>query len=337
MITMTEIAKMTNVSQPTVSRVLNGSSTVSPDIRERVLACARQHNYQFNALAKGLQGRKTMLLGLLVTDVANGFFADLAKAVEAQAKRRGYSILLFNSDYDPEREREYLDVLSRYRVDGAIAVPVRPEDRDWPHRARRLGVPLVMVTRRVAGLDCVYLDHEEASGQVARHLLSQGCGRFLFVGGAQDAKYAGFRRELLSLNRFSLVSSMECRDGGQLRADLAGYLRAPGPKPGLFAHNDICALRVLRALGELGVSVPEDAGLVGFDDTDMGRYLSPALTSVSQPLEEMAEQAVARLLRRMDSPDLPPLDRPLRASLVIRESSVKNGTRPAARPLPQLS
>ena len=88
MITMTEIAKLTQVSQPTVSRVLNGSKTVSADIRERVLACAREHNYQFNALAKSLQGGKTQLLGVLLTDVSNSFFADLAKQVEAKARDR---------------------------------------------------------------------------------------------------------------------------------------------------------------------------------------------------------------------------------------------------------
>ena len=110
MITMTEIAKLTGVSQPTVSRVLNGNEKVDPAIRERVLACARQHDYQPNVLAKGLQGRKTKLLGVLVTDISNGFFADLAKQIETEARKSGYSIILFNSDYEPSSEQEYLDI-----------------------------------------------------------------------------------------------------------------------------------------------------------------------------------------------------------------------------------
>ena len=108
MITMTEIAKLTHVSQPTVSRVLNGSMTVAPEIRERVLACAREHDYQFNALAKGLQGSKTKLLGVLVTDISNGFFADLAKRFEAEARENGYSIILFNSDYNPRNRNIWM-------------------------------------------------------------------------------------------------------------------------------------------------------------------------------------------------------------------------------------
>ena len=96
-------------------RVLNGNPKVSPEIRERVLACAREHDYQLNALAKGLTGGPTHLLGVLVTDISNGFFADLAKEIETAAREQGYSILLFNSDYDPDREQEYLDVVRRYR------------------------------------------------------------------------------------------------------------------------------------------------------------------------------------------------------------------------------
>ena len=138
MITMTEIAKLTNVSQPTVSRVLNGNMNVAPDIRERVLACAKEHHYQPNALAKGLQGSKTHLFGVLLTDVSNGFFADVAKALETEARKHGYSIILFNSNYNTDSEREYLDVVRRYRVDGVLAVPMRETSDIWQGYAENL-------------------------------------------------------------------------------------------------------------------------------------------------------------------------------------------------------
>ena len=141
MITMAEIARLTHVSQPTVSRVLNGNPKVSPEIRERVLACAREHDYQLNALAKGLQGSRTHLLGVLVTDISNGFFAGLAKQIEIAARERGYSILLFNSDYNPENEQEYLDVVRRYRVDGILAVPIRETSAEWHDYVKKLDAP----------------------------------------------------------------------------------------------------------------------------------------------------------------------------------------------------
>ena len=138
MITMTEIARLTKVSQPTVSRVLNGNMNVAPDIRERVLACAREHNYQPNILAKGLQGSKTHLLGVLLTDISNGFFADVAKAIETEARKQGYSIILFNSNYNTDSEREYLDVMCRYRVDGILAVPIRETSEAWQEYDKEL-------------------------------------------------------------------------------------------------------------------------------------------------------------------------------------------------------
>lgn len=322
MITMSEIAKLTRVSQPTVSRVLNGNQSVDPEIRERVLACAREHNYQLNALAKSLQGSRTMLLGVLVTDISNSFFADLAKAIEGEAKDSGYSIILFNSDYSIDREQEYLDVLRRYRVDGVVAVPVLNGSSAWPGCASRLDVPIVVVTRHVDGLDSVYLDHEEASCQVARHLIEQGYGRFLFIGQNDDTKYKGFQQGVQRLSPGSCVQSLEYQGDDLLKEGLRTLLQEPGPRVGIYANNDICALQTLRVLQELEVAVPGEVGVVGFDNTYMGRYLNPALTSVSQPIEEIAQTAVARLTERISFPgEYQALDRPLHASLVIRESS----------------
>ena len=322
MITMTEIAKLTHVSQPTVSRVLNGSQTVAPEIRERVLACAREHDYQFNALAKGLQGSQTKLLGVLVTDISNGFFADLAKEIEGAARQRGYSIILFNSDYNPQNEQEYLGVVRRYRVDGVLAVPIRETSGEWKEYVKKLDVPIVAVTRRAEGLDSVYVDHAQAGAMVAEHLMGRGFQRFLFIGKEYDGKYVGFRRALEESGFGERTANLVYQEDGQLKQALQGWLQKSQERPVIFAGNDIYALRVLSALRELNVSVPEQAGVIGFDDTSMGRYLNPRLSSVSQPIAQMAQEAVARLLERIEHPGKrEPLDHPLPASLVIREST----------------
>lgn len=322
MITMTEIAKLTHVSQPTVSRVLNGSKTVAPEIRERVLACAREHDYQFNALAKGLQGSKTKLLGVLVTDISNSFFADLAKQIEAEARKSGYSIILFNSDYNAQNEQEYLDVVRRYRVDGVLAVPIRETSAEWQEYVKKLDVPVVTVTRRAEGLDSVYVDHARAGAMVADHLLERGFRRFLFIGKDYDGKYVGFRRSLVRMGYGGQTANIVYQDDAQIRQALEDWLR-PSPERGaVFAGNDIYALRVLDILRRLGVSVPGKAGVIGFDDTSMGRYLNPRLSSVSQPIARMAREAVIRLLDRIEHPGpREVLDRPLSASLVVREST----------------
>lgn len=322
MITMTEIAKLTHVSQPTVSRVLNGSQTVALEIRERVLACAREHDYQCNALAKGLQGSRTQLLGVLVTDISNGFFADLAKEIETAARKNGYSIILFNSDYNPQNEQEYLDVVRRYRVDGVLAVPIRETSAEWQEYVKKLDVPVVTVTRRAEGLDSIYVDHGQAGAMVARHLLERGFQRFLFIGKEYDGKYAGFRNTLVQMGFESQTTNVVYQDDTQFHQALESWFQQSASRSAVFAGNDIYALRVLDMLRRLGISVPEDAGVIGFDDTAMGRYLNPRLSSVSQPIAEMAQEAVTRLLDRIEHPERQEvLDHPFPAALILREST----------------
>lgn len=320
MITMAEIARLSQVSQPTVSRVLNGSKTVAPEIRDRVLACAKAHDYQFNALAKGLQGRKTNLLGVLLSDISNGFFADLEREIEARAKERGYSIILFNTDLNPLHQLECLDVARRYRVDGVLVVPTRDNPELWDEFVGKLDIPAVIITARVDGFDSFYLDHEQAGCQIARHLAGRGYGRFLFVGLFRDIKYIGFARELEAMSVSAAQLSYE--DDSQFRRGLEAFLSQPGPRTGIFAHNDMCAMRVLRTLWDMGVRVPEDVGVVGFDDTSMGRYFRPSLSTISQPIAQMADEAVSRLFYRIDHPQEENfLDCPFQATLISREST----------------
>lgn len=322
MITMTEIAKLTHVSQSTVSRVLNGSQIVAPEIRERVLACARKYDYQFNALAKGLQGNKTQLLGVLVTDISNSFFADLAKQIETAARQKGYSIILFNSDYNPKSEREYLDVVRRYRVDGVLAVPIRNTGAEWQEYVKKLDMPIVIVTHCVKGLDSVYIDHVQAGNMVAEHLLHQGFHQFLFIGTNRDEKYIGFRQVLVDVGLGGHTMNIAYQNDEQLFHALQAWVGSFIERGAVFTSNDNYALRVLDVLRRLGVAVPRQIGVMGFDDTFTSRYLNPRLSSVSQPIAQMAQDAVTRLLNRIEHPGQQDvLDHPLSAKLVIREST----------------
>ena len=320
MITMTEIARMTRVSQATVSRVLNGSTMVSPEVKERVLACAKAHNYQFNALAKGLQGSRTHLLGVILSDISNSFFADLEREIEARAREHDYSIILFNTDLNPVRQLECLDVARRYRVDGVLFVPTMDDARLWKEFVGKLDIPAVAITARVQGFDSFYLDHEQAGRQVARHLAGQGYDRFLFVGPPTDVKYLGFAREFESMSL--PAGHIPYEDDSRFCRSLRACLDRPGTRTGIFAHNDMYGMRVLRALWNMGIRVPEEAGVIGFDDTSMGRYSRPSLSTISQPLAQMAGEAVTRLFHRIDHPhEAEFLDRPFPAALVSREST----------------
>ncbi len=325
MITMAEIAKLTHVSQPTVSRVLNGNKKVDSEISERVLACAKEHNYQFNALAKGLQGSKTQLLGVILTDISNGFFADLAKQIEIEARKKGYSIILFNSRYDLKLEQEYMNVVRRYHVDGILAVPIRENSDEWVESVKGLDIPLVVVTRHSKELDSVHLDHDKAGEMVASHLLERGYERFLFIGRSYDVKYAGFQRGLVKLGVYQnqSVRNIEFQDDKQLMQDLDVYFQANREfRIGIFAYNDICAFHVLDVLRKLNIPVTQRCGIMGFDNTEMSAYMNPKISSVSQPISGMAAAAVQRLVYRIENAGTYPVwHQSLQAVLSIKDST----------------
>ncbi len=326
MITMTEIARLTGVSQPTVSRVLNGNQAVNPEIRERVLACAREHDFQPNVMAQSLVGSRTHLIGVVLTDISNSFFADLVKYLEREARASGYSLILFNTNYDPEHEKESLDVVRRYRVDGLVAVPVDERASDWNRLIGKLDIPTVVITKQVRGMDSVYVSHEEAGAQVGEHFREEGFEEYIFFGNTEDVKYQGFAKALKERDpefgqHLTVISSKKEQ---KIQAALEQYYSRKRRRTGIFAYNDRRAVQMLGILQRMGVKVPEQAGLVGFDNTYMCEFLYPRLSSVAQPNEEMASIAMRRLLYKIDHPeDDRTEDHPLQATLVKRDSSVR--------------
>lgn len=326
MITMTEIAKLTGVSQPTVSRVLNGNLSVNPEVRERVLACAKEHGFQPNIIAQSLVGNKTHLIGVLLTDISNPFFADLAKYLEQEARNAGYSLILFSSNYNPEDEQKCLEVVQRYRVDGLIAVPVDEHSAQWKSSISRLDIPTVVMTRYAEGLDSFYIDHAEAGAQVGRYLYKAGYRRYLFYGTTKDTKYQGFAEALTALDpEFSehLTVIAEKDDEIVRRAAARHFVNTKEPT-GIFAYNDRRAVQLMGILQHMGVRIPEQAGIVGFDNIYLCEYLHPRLTSVAQPNEQMARLAMSRLLQRIEQPDEQTAENhPLQARIEVRESVVQ--------------
>lgn len=324
MITMTEIARLTGVSQPTVSRVLNGNQAVNPEVRERVMACAKAHGYQPNVMAQSLAGSRTHLIGVILTDISNAFFADLVKYLEQEARKSGYSLILFNTNYDLAHEQEYLEVVQRYRVDGLIIVPVQEKASKWKKHIRQLNIPTVVITRRVEGLDSVYVDHQEAGAQVGRHLYEEGCRNHIFFGNTEDQKYQGFAEQLREQDSFfqEKLTVISTKDS-VVEKELEKHFEKHLDRTGIFAYNDRRALQMMGILQKMGIQVPGRAGLVGFDNTYMCEYLCPSLSSVSQPNKAMAVKAVQLLLHKIEQPeDIHVEDWPMRAELIPRESSL---------------
>lgn len=326
MITMSEIAKLTGVSQPTVSRVLNGNTSVNPETAKKVWECADEHNYQPNIIAQSLVGNKTNLIGVIVTDIGNPFFAELVKAIEAAASDKGYSIMLFNSDYDKEREKKHMDLLRRYNADGVLLVPIS-NTKEAIKEYAKYDLPLVSVTLDLKEIDSVYISHIEAGKKVADHFLGMGYESFVFIGDSDDEKEEGFRLQLEAFdvditNHYYLISR-----SGNIEKEIQMWLskEANTDGIGIFALNDMIAITMMEILKKLKVEIPQDVALVGFDNTVFGKITTPTLTSVAQPVVEMGNRGFERLIEKIDqSKDQEKCIRyELGTRLIVRDSTVK--------------
>jgi len=323
MITMTELAKLAGVSQPTVSRVLNGNTSVNPEAARRVLEYAKKYNYQPNMIAKSLNGSKTCLLAVIVPSISNPFFADVIQAIEKEAEKAGYSILIFNSDYSQEKERKYLALLQQYRADGLLLAPAHANEESI-RPFRQLTVPWMIITNRVENVDSVYVSHEKAGYMVAEHIHSAGVGKYIFVGKHTDRKFLGFEQGLRERGvdtRRHLTVFWE-QDKEKMLELLVEYLHEIPERAGIFASNDMDALLVMNILMRAGISIPGKAALTGFDNTFISSQVQPGITSVRQPIDEMCSFAVKHLLEQIEGgPADVPCYTELTADLVVRGST----------------
>ena len=324
MITMSEIARLTGVSQPTVSRVLNGNTSVNPEVARKVLACAEEHNYQPNIMARSLSGNQTFLLAVMIPDIANPFFADMIRIIEREASKAGYSILIFNTDGDTEKERKYLGILQQYRVDGLLLAPVHT-DEEGMQPFRKLTIPWMIFTNRVEGVDSVYISHRKAGRMVAEHLASMDVQKFVFIGKKTDQKFIGFKEGLTAAGvdtRLNLTVFWE-KDREKNMELLVDFIHEIPERVGIFTLNDMEGMIVMNALAGAGIMVPQKAALVGFDNTYISQRALPGITSVSQPVDELGRFAVENLVRRIEGKKKEEFyHTELEAKLVIRGSTV---------------
>ncbi len=333
MATMKEIARLAGVSQATVSRVINGVDNVHPEIRERVMKSVRELDYQPNANARSLKQRRSNLLGVILPGISNPFFPDVVHAVLDESNRHGRSVLLFESNGNAYAEWRCIQRLYAHRVEGVLLVPVDP---DAPHlkRLKSMDIPAVVMTQEVSGFPSVSIDHREGGRLVAKHFLDLGHVDVAFLGASRDPKLEGFRAALFDAGiSFGDERIIECRSW-QEEATYEAYLRtkeffgANCPHvSALFAYNDLAAIGAMRALEELGVSVPDDVALVGFDNTPLSAVSRPALTTVAQPTREIGRIATDLLLEWIegDEPDQGSVT--LVPRLVVRESSTSTTVR----------
>jgi len=330
-VTIRDVAARAGVSRQTVSRAINGKGEISAATRERVLAAVRALGYRPSSIARGLKTSRTLTIGLVVPDIANPFFAEMARGAAAVAHREGYGVLLCNTDEDSTQEWAVLRLLEDHRVDGLVLCSSRL-DEDSLSAAVARWRPLVLVNRSPAqalpGLGAVRVADCESARQVVRYLHGLGHRGIAFVGGtgashSSRARREGYRAGLAELGLAGpaawVADAAPTVEGGRIAA--AALLRQQRDISALIAFNDLVAVGCLQACQSAGLAVPGDVSVVGWDDIVFAPYLSPPLTTVRLPKQELGARAMALLLALLGEADQTPEPLELPGELVVRQTT----------------
>lgn len=307
MATVADVAKRAGVSISTAARVLSGSGYAAEDTRKLVLDAARELGYVPNQIARSLRTRQTRTIGLLIGDVENSFYSVIARYVEAQAKDAGYHVVLCNSDDDPKIEREYLKLLEGMRIDALIVTPTA-KNRRYLAELMEKDIVIVQVDRRVEGLDAdaVLVDNESGAGSAVEHMIKAGHTRIGILTGDLDVptagqRLAGYERALREHG--IAVSSSLIKSGSFHREhaieDATDLIRVRPNPTAIFAANNILAEAALIALEQEGLRVPRDVSVVAFDDVQWMSMVEPPISTVRQPVADLATSAAELALRRL--------------------------------------
>lgn len=327
--TIRDVANHAGVSVGTVSNWLSGQRLVLPSTAARVQSAMAVLGYRPNGVARGLRSRRTRTVGLLIPDNANPFFAELAWHLEQACAASKLGLMLCNTGGLVDREESSMEMLLEQRVDGIVIDSISSDDR-VAQLAIDAGVPLVVLDREIHGVsaDTVAVDSVLGGVLAAEHLLGLGHRRLACVLGPRDVassidRLNGF---LSVLNRVGIPAEQTPTVWGEFRAE-AGYRAAlslldDAPQvTAIFAADDLLALGVIRAAHDRGRTVPRDVSIVGFDDIALADVAVPRLTTVHQPLSELAARVVERLIARLSNPQSASSRALVTPTLAVREST----------------
>ena len=330
MATLKDVADAADVSVSTVSRVFNDPDKVRPSTRERVRRAANDLGYQPSRVARRLrlQEGDANLLGLVIPDIQNPFFADVTRGVEDVARDQDYALILSNSDENPDKQRLAVDTLVTEEVDGVIVPPVRMDDPEVK-RLVESDIAVVCVDRRMEDVrvDTILSDNRAGAHKAVTHLIACGHERIGFIGGIPRISTSMDRRkgyEQALAEHDVPVDPVLIREGDsrwERGTDLTNeLLDLADPPTAIFTGNNLTTLGALEAINVRGLAVPDDVALVGYDDIPWAMALNPPPTVIDQPGYEMGRRAARILLNRLASPDRSPTTVTLQPKLIVRQS-----------------
>lgn len=305
MATIHDVALKAGVSVTTVSRVMNNRGYISETTRSKVYQAMSELNYQPNEIARSLLRKQSNILGLIIPNVSHPFFSQLADRVEYYADMEGYKVLLCNSQMDPAKERDYIEMLKRNRVDGIIMGSHTLETEEY----RNLHSPIVTFDRKIDEAIPFLSSDNYRGGQLAAELLvSKGCRKIAHICGNLDLKMLSNQRtdafldvvERAGVDHMVIQTDMNVFNESKYSELMHTLLKSNPDIDGMFTTSDILAAYALKECIRAGKRVPEDVRIVGYDDVGAARWLTPELTTIRQPIDELGRQAVRLLHRQIE-------------------------------------
>jgi LacI family transcriptional regulator len=331
--TMLDVARLAGVSVGTVSAVVNGHTTVRPKLRKRIDEAMRALDFHPNQIARSLKLQRTQTIGMVVPDVANPFFTSVARGVEMEGQRRGYSVILCNTNEDLQQERQQLSILFSRRVDGVL---ISSSNYDAAKdRLTRRRFPIVFFDRIPQGYtgDAVLTDNFSAAYHAAHYLIGLGHRRIAIITGALDLSIVadrvdGYRKAMQDAGLPIPAPYIQHGDFKLESGYLCGLdlLRLPEPPTAIFSCNNLMTLGLMGAIVEQKISCPDQISVLGFDDFDWAATFNPRLTTMAQQMCEMGRSAMEMLVERIESPVAEPESEHGRVVVLEAELRVRNST-----------
>ncbi|NOU92222.1 substrate-binding domain-containing protein [Paenibacillus sp. LMG 31456] len=327
--TIYDIADAAGVSIATVSKVINGTGRISDKTRKHVVAVMDRLQYKPSMVASALTGKSTYTIGLTIPDLANPYFAEIARAVEDRGHEHGFNLFICSTDNDPEKEDRYFSLLTQKRVDGII-VATRTSKELFLKQLVQKKVPIVLIAGEMPALalDTVMVDDYLGGYQAGSHLVDLGHRRIAIL--AEDLNHISnqerirgcvqaMRDEGAAINDNLIQVGGFTLDSG--RAAATALLNGSEPPTALFACNDLLAIASIQAAREQGLKVPDQLSVVGFDNTILATMIDPPLTTVAQPIQEIGRQAVDLLIQEIRNEKSIKQRAVLLPELIIRQST----------------
>ena len=325
---ISEVAEMLGVSKSTVSRAINGTKGVGDELRQKVLDFVDEIGYKPNTLAQGLSKGKVNIIALILGDIRNPFYADLTFNIQTELSEKGYMVMVFNSEYEAEREIEFLKLITQFNFAGLILITAQKDQ--MVEMLDEMDIPKVLVNRILPSYsgDSVLTDNFRAGYLAVMHLLDLGHKNIGFVRGpsassASTQRYEGYRQALLSFglpfNQAYIYSSDLKMETGQ---DIAGQILAERDRPSaVVVVNDMTAVGLLVGCRKQGLRIPEDLSIISFDNINFAAMAGIELTTFSQHVDKMSKEATRLMLKQLENREVKSERVIIEPTLIVRKTT----------------